>query len=103
MTIDLNALQIDSLPCVEVGPGCFRRDIPCLSGTRAWIVDIEPSCTWPQPDEHDAAGEIALVLTGELIEGGRTFGPGTYITYGGNSVHQPRSDTGVRLFGLNAA
>ncbi|HJU25517.1 MAG TPA: cupin domain-containing protein [Rhodanobacteraceae bacterium] len=103
MRPDLTSLQVDSLPRLEVGPGCYRRDIPGLPGTRAWIVEIEPGCTWPFPDQHDAAGEIVLVMSGELIDGDQVFGPGSYITYGANSVHQPRSDTGVRLFGLNAA
>ena len=103
MTINLDYRHIDSLPRTEIGPGCYRRDLPGLPGTRAWIVDIAPGATWPWPDQHDAAGEIVLVQAGEIIEQKQVFGPGSYLTYGANSVHQPRSETGVRLFGLNAA
>lgn len=103
MKPELSAMNIDRLPRTEVGPGCSRRDMPSMKGTRAWIVEIEPGHVWPRADHHDVEGEIVLVLSGELIEEDQTFGPGTYITYGPNSVHQPRSEIGVRLFGLNAA
>lgn len=103
MEPDLSSIDIDSIAKTSIGPGCSRRDLPPMKGTRAWIVDIEPGHTWPEPDHHDANGETVLVLSGELIEDSQTFGPGTYITYGPNSSHQPRSETGVRLFGLNAA
>lgn len=103
MNVDLESLDIDSLPRVEIGPGCYKRSVPGLPGTAAWIMDIEPGCAWPQPDRHDAAGEYILVLEGDLIEGEEVFGPGTYIAYAANSVHQPRTETGVRFFGFNAA
>jgi hypothetical protein len=41
------------------------------------------------------------VISGEMIEGEQKFAAGTYLNFGPNSRHQPRSETGVRLFGIN--
>lgn len=95
-TVDPN----DIFP-VEVGPGCLRRDLPSSDGVRVWIVDMEPGSQWPYEDVHDETGEQVLILSGEMIEGDQRFGPGTYLNFGPNSRHQPRTETGVRLFGLN--
>lgn len=97
----LTIVDPDSVNPLEIGPGCFRRDLPTAGGVRAWIVDIEPGAQWPYVDEHDALGEEVWVVSGELIEGKQRFGPGTYLLFGPNSRHQPRSETGVRLFGIN--
>lgn len=103
MTINLESLHIDSLPRMEIGPGCTRRDLPSFNGSRAWIVDIEAGCRWPFTDQHDEKGELVLVLSGDLIEDGETFGPGSCLHYGPHSSHTPSTRNGVRLFGLNAA
>ena len=43
-------------------------------------------------------GEEYLVLEGSLEDGGRTYGPGTYVRHAPGSVHQPRSREGCLLF-----
>jgi hypothetical protein len=91
----------DEVVPVEVGPGCLRRDLPTHGGARVWIVDMEPGAQWPYEAVHDEYGEQVWVVSGELIEGDRRFGPGTYLNYGSNSRHQPRTEKGVRLFGFN--
>lgn len=87
---------------VIVGPGCIRRDLPNAGGLRAWIVEMEPGAVWPHVDNHDVYGEQVLVLEGEMIEEGRRIGPGSYLNFGPHSSHRPRTETGVRLFGVNA-
>lgn len=87
---------------VVIGPGCLRRDLPNAGGLRAWIVEMAPGAQWPRIDRHDAYGEQVLVLEGEMIEGDRRIGPGSYLNFGAHSAHQPRTETGVRLFGVNA-
>lgn len=87
---------------ILVGPGCLRRDLPNCGGLRAWIVEMAPGAAWPFVDEHDAYGEQVWVIEGEMIDGDRRIGPGQYLNFGPHSSHRPRTDTGVRLFGVNA-
>lgn len=93
----------ETLPAIAVGPGCTRRDLPAPPGVRVWIVDIAPGAQWPHVDHHGDTGEQIIVLSGELIEGDRRFAAGTYIDFHPRSAHRPRSETGVRLFGINLA
>ena len=101
--MNINETLIQNAEAIHVGPGCIRRDLPSFNGSRAWIVEIEAGYSWPYPDQHDQKGELVLVMSGDLVEGEKTFGPGSYLIYGPNSVHTPSTKTGVRLFGLNAA
>jgi len=94
-------VTVDEVPPVEIGPGCFRRDLPSIGAVRVWVVDIAPGARWPQVDQHGVTGEELIVLSGELIEGERRLGPGTYVLFGPRSEHRPRTETGVRLFGFN--
>lgn len=95
------AVNPDEVVPIEVGPGCTRRDLPTVGPVRAWIVEMAPGAMWPHVDQHGEHGEEVLILDGEMIEGDRRFGPGTYLLFGPNSRHQPRTETGVRLFGIN--
>jgi quercetin dioxygenase-like cupin family protein len=99
----LDAMRVDDVVPVEVGNGCFRRDLPSTAGVRVWVVDILPGGEWPYIDQHDSAGEEVYVVSGELIEGTQRFQAGTYIFFQPGSSHRPRSETGVRLFGFNLA
>ncbi|HET9450860.1 MAG TPA: cupin domain-containing protein [Aggregicoccus sp.] len=67
---------------------------------RVWAVDMAPGSQWPHVDFHEA-GEEVYVVSGELIEGERRFGPGTYLSFAPGSSHQPRTESGVRLLGFN--
>lgn len=87
---------------VVVGPGCLRRDLPNAGGLRVWIVEMAPGAEWPLVDQHDAYGEQVLVIEGEMIEGERRIGPGSFLNFAAHSSHRPRTETGVRLFGVNA-
>lgn len=98
----LQAVRVDDVRPVVVGPGCFRRDLPSASGLRVWVVDMAPGSTWPVVDEHPT-GEYVQVIEGELIEGEQRFGAGTYLFFKPGSSHRPRTETGVRLFGFNLA
>jgi anti-sigma factor ChrR (cupin superfamily) len=95
-------LVVDDVPAVEVGPGCLRRDLPSPPSLRTWVVDMAAGSVWPYVDRHDGVEEV-YVVRGELIEGERRFGPGTYLYFTPGSSHQPRTETGVRLFGVNLA
>lgn len=98
---ELLSVNIDEVAPIFIGPGCYRRDLPGTAGVRVWIVDMDPGSQWPHVDHHDEHGEELYVVRGEVIEGGQRFGPGTYVLFQPNSSHQPRTETGVRLFGFN--
>lgn len=100
MPSGLQAIDVDALPTVDIGPGCTRIDLPSREGVRIWIVDMDPGSAWPHVDEHDANGEDVFVVSGEVIEGEDRLGPGTFLKFG-EGGHRPRTETGVRLFGLN--
>ena len=78
-----------------------RRDLSSTDDVRVWVVDMEPGGEWPHVDHHDENGEEFYVVSGEVIEGEQRFGAGTYVFFGPNSSHRPRTETGVRLFGFN--
>jgi hypothetical protein len=99
--VGLNAVNFSDCPPVQVGPGCIRRDLPSRAGVRTWVVEMEPGAEWPRVDEHDELGEDVFVVRGELIEGDRRFGPGTYLHFEPESRHRPRTDVGVVLAGFN--
>ena len=94
-------VSVDEVAPVEIGPGCLRRDLPSVGAVRVWVVEIAPGSRWPHVDVHGPSGEEFLVVSGELIEGDRRLGPGTYVLFGPGSEHRPRTETGVRLFGFN--
>lgn len=95
-------IAIDDVTPIIVGPGCTRRDLPTCGKLRTWVVDIAPGAQWPHVDQHDIYGEQVFIISGEMIDGDHVFKPGDYVCFGPNSSHQPRSETGVRLYGMNA-
>ncbi|MCL1634218.1 cupin domain-containing protein [Luteimonas sp. SX5] len=96
----VEALQTADVPRIEVGDGCYRRDLPSVPGVRAWIVEMAPGSQWPHVDEHPD-GEDVYVIAGEMIEGDRRFPAGSYLHFAAGSSHRPRTETGVRLIGWN--
>lgn len=96
----VEAVRVDEAARIEVGEGCWRRDLPSVAGVRAWIVEMAPGSQWPRVDEHPD-GEDVYVLEGEMIEGDRRFPAGTYLHFAPGSSHRPRTETGLRLIGWN--
>lgn len=47
------------------------------------------------PAHRHPGGEEYYVLEGELIDGARSYGPGTYVWHPPGSAHAPRSETGA--------
>ena len=97
---DAEFLRGDEVARIEVGEGCWRRDLPSVAGVRAWIVEMAPGSVWPRVDEHPD-GEDVYVLEGEMIEGERRFPAGSYLHFAPGSSHRPRTETGLRLIGWN--
>ena len=97
----LLSISVDDVVSIEVGPGCFRKDLPSPNGVRVWVVDMVPGSEWPYVDEHGETGEQLIVISGEVIEGDERYQAGTYLSFGPGSSHRPRTETGSRLFGFN--
>ena len=95
------AMCIGEVDAIRIGPGCTRRDLPSNQGVRVWIVEMEPGSQWPYIDRHDEHGEEYYVISGEVIEGDRRYCEGTYVTFAPGSQHQPHTDIGVQLLGIN--
>lgn len=99
-TNDILALRPEEQPRLLIGDGCYRRDLPSASGIRVWVVEMDPGSEWPHVDDHPT-GEDYYVLEGEVIEGERRYASGTYVHFARGSSHQPRTESGVRLLGIN--
>ncbi|MDO3703213.1 hypothetical protein Q3W71_16190 [Micromonospora sp. C28SCA-DRY-2] len=95
------AVDVDEVPPVELGPGVQVRALPGMPGIRTWVIDLAPGAEWPDLDRHETYGEAYFVVRGEVVEGDRTHGPGSYVAFGPKTSHRPRTRTGVRAFGFN--
>ena len=84
------------------------RDTPCAgvqwkklyfdraSGESAVLLRFAPGATY---DAHrHPAGEQYLVLEGQLEDGGRRYGPLTYVRHAPGSAHRPCSPGGALVF-----
>ena len=96
----LLALALDAVPAEIAGFGCVRRPLPAPTGARVWLLELAPGGQWPADRSRDT-GEACLVLDGELVEGDRRHGPGTWLLFRPGSRQRPHSDTGARLLGFH--
>ncbi len=101
MDVGFDVTEIDRVEPEVVGDGCLRRDLPSRAGMRIWVVDMAPGAVWPYVDHHGVGGEDVFIVSGEMIEGDRHLPAGSFVTFAPDSAHQPRTETGVRLFGIN--
>lgn len=65
---------------------------------RALRVEFPAGAQWPGLDHHLPGPEEVYVLSGELEDGGTTYGAGTFLHYPAGSSHSPRSAEGCTLF-----
>jgi anti-sigma factor ChrR (cupin superfamily) len=66
------------------------------SGESAVLLQFDPGAVY---DSHrHPQGEQYLVLEGDLEDGGRQYGPLTYVRHAPGSVHRPRSRGGALVF-----
>ena len=57
------------------------------------LLRFAPGAAYPA--HRHPAGEEYHVLKGELIDGGRAYGVGTFVWHPPGSVHRPRSENGA--------
>ncbi|MEU4224943.1 cupin domain-containing protein [Nonomuraea sp. NPDC026600] len=100
MEPEAQAVHIDDIEPVEVAPGIVRRRLTATEGARGWLIDFAPGTQWPEVDVHEGE-ERYYVLSGEVIEGETRYQAGTYVVFAAGSRHQPRTETGARMLGIN--
>ena len=103
-TSDLSpaVVHIDQIEPVEIAPGITRRSLTATGFARGWLIEFSPGAQWPAIDHHQTE-ERYFVLEGEIIEGDMTYQEGSYVTFPAGSNHQPHSERGARILGLNQA
>ena len=101
-TSDLSpaVVHVDQIESVEVAPGITRRSLTATGFARGWLIEFSPRTQWPAVDHHETE-ERYFVLEGEIIEGDIAYQTGSYVTFPAGSSHQPRSERGARILGLN--
>jgi hypothetical protein len=68
---------------------------PTLAGADAGFVRVAAGTAFPRHGHHGP--ELAMVLEGEMILGGRTFGAGEAVEAGGDDVHDYAAGPGRDL------
>ena len=66
------------------------------SGNSAIFLRFAPGSSYGL--HRHPGGEEYLVLEGSVVDGGRSYGRGSYVCHPPGSVHQPRSPEGCLLF-----
>lgn len=89
---------LDDMAAVELAPGVLRRAPYSSERIGVFVIDMEPGTTFPRVDHHDDV-EQYLIVSGTFIDNGVVHTAGTFVHYGAESSHRPRTDTGGRLFG----
>ncbi|GAA3579010.1 hypothetical protein GCM10022419_070570 [Nonomuraea rosea] len=97
---EVQSVNIDEVEAVEVVPGIMRRRLPATDHARGWVIDFAPGTQWPEVDVHEGE-ERYFVLSGEVIEGEVRYGAGSYVVLARGSSHQPRTEIGARMLGIN--
>lgn len=97
---DIQAVHVDDVEPVQVASGVVRRPLPHTDRARGWLIDFAPGSEWPAVDHHEGE-ERYFVISGEIVEGDRRYGAGTYVVFSPGTSHRPRTDIGARILGIN--
>jgi anti-sigma factor ChrR (cupin superfamily) len=92
--VESNALPWRDTPFPGVKWKKLRFD--AATGESAVLLRFEPGASYGT--HRHPGGEQYLVLAGSLEDGGRTWGPGSYVIHPPGSVHRPSSRAGCTLF-----
>lgn len=65
------------------------------TGESTVLLKFEPGASYGS--HRHPSGESYYVLEGELEEGSRSYGPGTWVRHPPGSVHRPRSAAGCTV------
>jgi mannose-6-phosphate isomerase-like protein (cupin superfamily) len=85
---------------VTVADGIVRRSLLSTDHASGWLIEFAPGTQWPAVDHHDTE-ERYFVLSGEVIDGQETYPAGSYVVFPAGSHHQPRTEVGASMLGIN--
>ena len=92
--VDVEALSWRDTPCA--GVRWKKLFFDSASGESAVLIQFAPGASY---DAHrHPLGEQYLVLSGSLEDGGKSYGPMTYVRHESGSAHKPASKSGCVLF-----
>jgi hypothetical protein len=95
----VGAVAVEAVEPMPIASGVLRRHLPAAPGAQAWWIDLAPDAVWPGAGPEDT-GATCLVLDGEVIDGDLRHSAGTVLVFAPGGRPPLRSDTGVRLFGV---
>lgn len=100
LAIEAASVEISAIRIPGATPGGIEAqllNIDLERGIVASIIHFKPGAEIPA-HYHKEGAEAHFVIEGELIDGGRTYGPGAYLTHAAGVVHGPhRSERGCRV------
>ena len=97
----MNALVLDTRSrewrSFEEAPGVHYKVLRHHEGRRGITLLLRFDAGAHYPTHRHPEGEEYYVLDGELRDGKRSYGAGTFVYHPPGSVHSPRSTTGCTL------
>jgi quercetin dioxygenase-like cupin family protein len=100
LAVDAASVERSPIRIPGATPGGIEAqllNIDLERGIVATIIHFKPGAEIPA-HFHELGAEAHFVLEGDLIDGGRTYGPGAYLTHAAGVVHGPhRSEGGCRV------
>lgn len=83
----------ESMPWVPLDyPGVFIRMVHTSQrlGSMTVLIRVDPGVTFPA-HLHMRADETVFVISGDFVEDGQTYGPGSFFAGGAGTPHGPHS------------
>ncbi len=104
--VTVPSLGVIPFPIPGATPGGVSAqliNVDVAQGLVATVIHIAPGARIPAHYHNDGA-EAHYVLSGDLIEAGVAFGPGTFLTHPAGVVHGPHeSKHGCQILTLQSA
>ena len=93
---DLDTEQLPWRETPHAGVRWKKLHYDAATGHSSVLLEFAPGASYGA--HRHPAGEQYLVLEGSVVDGGETWGAGSYVRHPPGSVHRPRSDEGCLLF-----
>jgi anti-sigma factor ChrR (cupin superfamily) len=92
----VDAADLDWRPTPYAGVQWKKLRFDAATQQSAVLIRFEPGSVYGA--HRHPGGEEYLVLEGELEDGGKRYGTGTYVHHPPGSAHRPRSSEGCLIY-----